>query len=417
MTQPLDRLTHFIKRTNLARLLALYFSAAFVALQLVDMFAERLNLPDALFTITLVLILAGLVPLVLWVAWRARATSERAHAAPHTHGHGWLTWRRTAIGIVGLLALWGVVAAGWMVLAPESSADAKAAMGTLRVRTPSRDVRVTAQRVTPIDSFAQQPVLELAGNKKEKLPAGEYLLRIARPGYNEVTLLRRVEADAMVMVPVNFVRDVATTRNMVHVPERAGVAAFLIDKYEVTNAQYLEFIKAGGYQQAALAKLVDRTGTPGPRDWSGGVYPEGTGDWPVTGVSWVEADAYARWLGKQLPTWQQWWHAALGEAGNLPWGRDTETTASRANFGLNSAGAVGSFPLGVSHAGAFDMAGNVREWLRTPRSDPEKRVAVGGAWQDPTYVFDPEWVEEFPRDYASELIGFRCVIETKGDES
>ena len=415
MTQPLERLTHFLQRTNLARLLALYFSAAFVALQLVDMFAERLRLPDSIFTITLTLIVLGLVPLLIWAAWRARAARDLTAAVAHHPGHGWLTWRRTAIGIVGLLALWGIVSAAWLVLGPTPSTDVRTATGTLRVRTASRDVTVTAQRVTPIDSFSLQPVLELSGNKKEKLPAGEYLLRIARPSYNDVTLLRMVEPSATVQVAVNFVNDVARTRNMVHVPERAGVPAFLIDKYEVTNAQYLEFVKAGGYRQPALAKLTDRTGMPGPRDWSGGVYPEGAADQPVTGVSWVEADAYARWLGKALPTWEQWWHAALGEAGNLPWGTDTESMASRANFGLDGAAAVGSFPLGVSHVGAFDMAGNVREWLRTPRSDAEKRVAVGGSWQDPAYVFDPDWVEEFPRDYASELIGFRCVMELKGN--
>jgi formylglycine-generating enzyme required for sulfatase activity len=154
----------------------------------------------------------------------------------------------------------------------------------------------------------------------------------------------------------------------------------------------------------------------GPRFWSGGIYPEGTAHLPVVGVSWQEADAYARWRGKQLPTWEQWWRAALLDDRKLPWGVRPDSTGVRANFNLEGADSAGAHPLGVSHVGAHDMAGNVREWLRSGRTDMEKRLAVGGSWQDPTYLFDPQWIEEFPPGYASELIGFRCVLESKGSQ-
>ena len=94
---------------------------------------------------------------------------------------------------------------------------------------------------------------------------------------------------------------------------------FFIDRFEVTNREFKEFVDAGGYARAelwrdlpfgddiagwpeAVARFVDATGRPGPATWEAGTYPDGTGDHPVAGVSWFEAVAYARFRGKELPT-------------------------------------------------------------------------------------------------------------------
>ena len=96
--------------------------------------------------------------------------------------------------------------------------------------------------------------------------------------------------------------------------------AFLIDKYEVTNKQYKTFIDNGGYREKkywkptfiedgrelewkdAIARFADRTGRPGPSTWELGDYPDGQDDYPVAGVSWYEAAAYAEFKGDALPT-------------------------------------------------------------------------------------------------------------------
>jgi formylglycine-generating enzyme required for sulfatase activity len=207
-----------------------------------------------------------------------------------------------------------------------------------------------------------------------------------------------------------------------------SVRGFLIDRNEVTNARYLEFVAAGGYTDAtlwddtlvldgthlpwetAVSRLVDRTGLSGPRSWSGGGYSAGDDDHPVTGVSWYEAAAYARWKGKQLPSYEQWYRAALGDGNRYaPWGNDVVTTTWRANFNLMGVDPVGSYPLGVSPVGCFDMAGNVREWLVDLAPAGDRRLVVGGSWRDPAYMFEPSHMEPFDPWYAGNELGFRLA--------
>ena len=395
------RLADRARRANLLRVLTVYLSACFVALQLVDMFSDRLALPRATFTATLVAGLIGLPIVVFVVLSRVAPAPEEARVRAETH---WLTWRRVGFTVVALFALWGVVAAGWLLLGPEESSAkaAVAASGELIVAT-SPEAEIVATRDSTVHQMRSGDALTL--------PAGEYLVKISANGFNAVELIAHVDANRKSSYDVQLVRMDVNGKDMVHVQGNDTIKAFLLDKYEVTNEQYLEFIRSGGYRQPALRRFVDSTGSPGPRGWSGGLYAEGTAKHPVVGVSWTEADAYARWRGKQLPTRAQWWHAALRRGYSLPWGADTETINERANFRLESAVAVGSHPRGVSHVGAHDMAGNVREWLRDGSGDARKHVAVGGSWQDPTYLFDPQWSEEFPADFANNFIGFRCVKE------
>ena len=89
------------------------------------------------------------------------------------------------------------------------------------------------------------------------------------------------------------------------------VDGYYLDRYPVTNAQYHQFVRHGGYEQMAIwdpeiwpavLDFVDTTGHAGPRFWRDGRYPRGEDHHPVVGVSWYEAAAYARWVGKRLPT-------------------------------------------------------------------------------------------------------------------
>jgi formylglycine-generating enzyme required for sulfatase activity len=85
------------------------------------------------------------------------------------------------------------------------------------------------------------------------------------------------------------------------------------------------------------------------------------------------------------------------------------TTDRRANFGLVGTEPVESYPLGVSPFGAYDMAGNVREWVSDVAGDGYRRLVVGGSWQDPTYMFESSYREPFEPAVAREIIGFRIV--------
>ena len=107
-----------------------------------------------------------------------------------------------------------------------------------------------------------------------------------------------------------------------------------------------------------------------------GDYPEGQGDYPVTGISWYEAAAYAEFAGKSLPTVYHWSKAAgTGSTGFI---------APMSNFEGRGLAPVGKF-LGLGPFGAYDMAGNAKEWCWNPAGD--NRYILGGAWNEPVYMF------------------------------
>ena len=192
---------------------------------------------------------------------------------------------------------------------------------------------------------------------------------------------------------------------------------YWIDQYEVTDRQFKAFVDAGGYQkqeywrnefvrdgkrlswQEAMSQFKDAAGRPGPKDWISGQYPKGQDDYPVTGISWYEASAYAEFTGKSLPTIYHWNRAAGPNAAAF--------IVPASNF--NSAG--GSvLPVGSKQDmgpwGTYDMAGNVKEWIWT-EAESGKRYVLGGAWDEPNYMFiDPDAQSPFLR---AANVGFRCV--------
>jgi serine/threonine protein kinase/dienelactone hydrolase len=193
---------------------------------------------------------------------------------------------------------------------------------------------------------------------------------------------------------------------------------YYIDRLEVTNRQYQEFVDQGGYKRRELWKqkfirngrelnwdeamsfFRDRTGRSGPSTWEGGHYPEGQADYPVAGVSWYEASAYAVFVGKSLPVLFQWFMAALPEGATY--------TVRASNISRSALAPAGAFK-GLGPYGTYDMAGNVKEWVENATSD-NLHFILGGAWNSQTYLYlNPEALPDFDRSPGN---GFRCVRNT-----
>jgi formylglycine-generating enzyme required for sulfatase activity len=199
---------------------------------------------------------------------------------------------------------------------------------------------------------------------------------------------------------------------------KVTVKPFLIDINEVTCQEYEAFIKATGHKP--------------PQGWVNGTYPHGGAHWPVTGVDWYDATAYAQWVKKRLPTEEEWEFAARGTDGRkYPWG--SEWRANAANAGDTSAGQfvdVGNYPDGKSPFGARDMVGNAWEWTLTdlksypggqlPTHPPgESKIIRGGSWKEDrnqaTVTYRGYLLSRGAKDYGA--TGFRCVADIESRPS
>ena len=139
------------------------------------------------------------------------------------------------------------------------------------------------------------------------------------------------------------------------------VDAFYIDKYEVTNAQYKEFIDANPQWQKGRIPRKYHDGDY-LKHWKGNNYPPSKGNHPVVYVSWYAAMAYAQWAGKRLPTEAEWEKAARGGLAGKKYTWGNLFDSSKANYGENigDTTAVGIYP--ANGYGLYDMTGNVWEW-------------------------------------------------------
>lgn len=163
-------------------------------------------------------------------------------------------------------------------------------------------------------------------------------------------------------------RNVEAGRFDVEVPQReVYISAYLIDKYPVTNAEYKKFIESGGYKKRDFwsdagwdyvlrSKPLDSDVVNSALD--------GEDDCPVVNVSWYEADAFAKYAGKRLPTEAEWEKAARGTDGRVyPWGNEFDKTRLNcAESKIEKPTPVTKYPEGQSDYGCFDMAGNIWEW-------------------------------------------------------
>jgi dienelactone hydrolase len=212
--------------------------------------------------------------------------------------------------------------------------------------------------------------------------------------------------DGMVYAPA-----VQATSTLPSVP----LPAFWIDRYEVTNGQFKKFVDAGGYQNAkywtepfvkagktlswqqALAEFRDATGRPGPARWQLGTFTDGTENFPVIGISWYEAAAYAVFAGKSLPSVHEWRYVSgIGFNSNI---------IQLSNFNGKAVTAVGH-SRGMGPFGTFDTAGNVKEWAMNATASGDRYI-LGGAWNEASYAFIVSDARApFARD---DTFGLRCV--------
>jgi hypothetical protein len=272
--------------------------------------------------------------------------------------------------------------------------------------------------------------------KNVRTPWGYKRIKIEKDGFNTIFLTtlgllgkgpeRFVKLDSTGVLPENMVRipSQIASMNIVGLESYGGknVYEFLIDRFEITNKEFKKFVDADGYKiktwwtypiylngkeiswESAMERFKDKTGRQGPASWEVGSFPEGQEDYPVNGISWYEASAYAAFKQKRLPSVYQWSIVA-------------ETYYSMniiplSNFSGKSTVPVGSME-GMSSYGIYDLAGNVREWCYNGDGVNGESYILGGGWNDPTYSFNDAYTQlSIDRSLSN---GFRCIKELPGD--
>lgn len=257
------------------------------------------------------------------------------------------------------------------------------------------------------------------------LTSSFYLARIEKPGYENILAVTSTEKDTLNR---KLFKIGTIPEDMVYVEglnqeikgdfnkEKHG---FFLDRYEVTNKKYKGFVDNGGYRNPqywkfrftksgkllswdeAMAEFTDKTGRPGPATWEAGDYPDGQENYPVSGISWYEAAAYAEYAGKSLPTTEHW---RSGAGLSFQGIRFFSKIIPFSNFSSKRSDPAGKHQ-GVTWFGAYDMAGNVREWCWN--ESPVGHFICGGGWDDATYRYmDTSQLPSFDRSPEN---GFRCV--------
>ena len=255
-----------------------------------------------------------------------------------------------------------------------------------------------------------------------------FLLIVMTPGF-----AMSEPPKGMVLIPAGeftMGTDDPNAPNDQHPTRKVNVDAFYIDKHEVTNAQFQEFILADGYNKREYwtkegwnfiqknrfyyvypTQKTYRIDKPlGLEDNSVSNAP----DHPVIGVSWYEAAAYAKWAGKRLPTEAEWEKAARGtDARIYPWGNKFDFSKLNYFPHHEKLSPVGSYPIGASPYGVMDMAGSVAEWCTDNMRGKDTKAVRGGGWNAIRLQLRCTHREIHPPAHRYYNIGFRCVKDAE----
>jgi formylglycine-generating enzyme required for sulfatase activity len=334
------------------------------------------------------------------------------------------------------------------------------------------------------DLVPSENIVRFNGVKADVLSASTESLRVRLPAGPTSGYISVVTSNGSTTSTLKFAGSVTADLNMVRVaggsflmgsPSGTGgpsenpqitvnVSTFLVDKYEVTNKEYKEFIKADAYNNSEFWTASGwnwkvKNNITQPAYWNDSTVNQD--NQPVVGISWYEASAYAKWAGKRLATEAEWEYAARGASGNsYPWGNDASDISTRVNGFFGSEGGTDGFkfvaPVGRFCGGAtpntgiytgtytnttcasditnpdtgnriYDLSGNVSEWVSdwyqfeylgrdsnfTNPAGPISgsfKAAKGGSWSNgATELRAPYREHYFNPESRSKTVGFRCA--------
>lgn len=253
---------------------------------------------------------------------------------------------------------------------------------------------------------------------------------------------RDVDGMTMVYVPAGAFEMGSTRGSSDERPvHTVALDAFWLDQTEVTNAQFAAFLNEHDNQPEGDLAWLNLRSTDGLIYQPGDKFrpKSGYADHPVIKVSWYGAAAYCEWVGGRLPTEAEWEYAARGPDSLIyPWGDALD--CAKGNFSSNCdpdsdelTAPVGSFPEGKSWIGAYNLSGNVWEWVadwyakdyytRSPKENPtgphkgEYRVLRGGSWYDEVGSARSASRVMSDPSYTGGYLGFRCVVTISGKDA
>lgn len=327
-------------------------------------------------------------------------------------------------------------------LAPESF-EVKELLSLARIENLTLDFEVTPFEASfqlfdinpkTLAISARSTLIGKASSPKEIPWKSSFLIEFTHTGYIPVrTILSISKGEKYVKIASNLIVKTKELEGMVYVPACETVLgsnirvkgveslprkayyleAFLIDRNEVTHVQYLRY----------LEETKRNTSENWPSSWVDGKIPSGKEDHPVSYISWKQADEYAKYYGKILPTSEQWELAAVATDGRpYPWGTQ-QPSANAVKRSLSclfqkETVSVGSMQGDICPYGARDLGGNLMEWTRTPVKVRAENFYIirGGS-------VEASWLSRYPniRMWGLKLlgknryknVGFRCVKEIR----
>ena len=307
--------------------------------------------------------------------------------------------RPLAIAAAAAVLAFALLRVDWGGLLPETDATAPAPTAerepvTVELESNPDELLPETDATAPAPTAEREPVTVELGSNPEEIDRAIFLCE--KGGGSDRACAREVFADERLRT--------------------VTVAAYTLDRTEVTNGQFAAFVEASGHRTTAEERGyswdITRCRRCTWRTPQTGRDALSNPDDPVVHVSWADASRYCKWAGARLPSEDEWEFAARGtDRRTFPWGDEWDANRLRdvraEGLGLEP---VGSYPKGATPEGVLDLAGSVWEWTATESGEGERRIFKGGSWMDslPAYFRSAAFSEDAP-DYSSISLGFRCA--------